>query len=168
MTDERQEKQLWAALDRLPAGSGVVIRHYGLAPGDRRDLIERVWKIAQRRQLLCLTAGDSCGVRTDGIHDRTARTTPDGQIRSVAVHDQAELRRAEKVSADLIFVSPVFSTRSHPDAEPLGQAGFDALAQATSIPAVALGGMTAARGRKLRQTSAYGWAAIGALTPPKQ
>jgi thiamine-phosphate pyrophosphorylase len=166
MTDERQGAQLWPALDELPPGAGVIIRHYGLAPVDRRNLIRRIWAIAQRRQLICLTAGDSCGIRTDGIHDRSARPTPAGQIRSVAVHDQAELLRAETVGADLIFISPVFATCSHPEANPLGQSGFERLAQATAIPAIALGGMTAARGYRMQKTGAYGWAAIGALTPP--
>ena len=42
MTDERLGDGLWAALERLPKGSGVVFRHYGLAPAERRALFEEM------------------------------------------------------------------------------------------------------------------------------
>ena len=47
MTDERQGEGLWAALERLPKGAGVVFRHYGLRPSERRKLFERIRRGSQ-------------------------------------------------------------------------------------------------------------------------
>src|SRR5690606_35566678 len=41
MTDERQGETLWAALDRLPRGAGVIVRHYSLPMRARRRLFAR-------------------------------------------------------------------------------------------------------------------------------
>ncbi|MDF7774149.1 thiamine phosphate synthase, partial [Sphingomonas sp. AOB5] len=50
MTDPRMGDGLWAALERLPRGSGVVFRHYD-AP-DRAALLRRVALVARRRGLV--------------------------------------------------------------------------------------------------------------------
>jgi thiamine-phosphate pyrophosphorylase len=71
-----------------------------------------------------------------------------------------ELIVANRTRADLIFLSPVFLTRSHPNGRTLGRRGFAALAQLSEVPVIALGGMNARRARTLN--GAYGWAAIDA------
>jgi thiamine-phosphate pyrophosphorylase len=83
-------------------------------------------------------------------------------VRSAPAHDLAEIRAAERAGADFVFLSPVFPTRSHPGAEPLGPHRFAALACATRLPVIALGGMDEKRVRGLR--GAYGWAGIDAWT----
>ena len=50
MTDPRMGEALWAALDRLPRGAGVVLRHYDVP--DRAALIGRVAKVARKRGLV--------------------------------------------------------------------------------------------------------------------
>jgi len=152
MTDERQGEGLWAALERLPKGAGVVFRHYGLAPGERRKLFERVRKIARRRRLFLLAGG---GLRGDGSHG--GRGTG---FRSASAHDLAELKTAERSGADLIFLSPAFPTRSHPGARALGPVRFGLIAGQARIPVIALGGMDRRRARRLPQI--YGWAGIDA------
>ena len=84
-------------------------------------------------------------------------------LRSAPAHDFSEIRAAERARADLIFLSPVFATRSHPDAAPLGLARFAWLARRTALPVIALGGMDEARGKKLASFGAYGWAGIDAF-----
>ena len=161
MTDERMGDGLPAALDRLPAGSGIVFRHYSLAPADRRALFEMVRDAARRRDQLLLLAGPAGTARlwgADGSHGRG----PGEGLRSAPAHDLAELRQAEAAGAALVFLSPVFATRSHARARPLGADGFAMLAAATSLPVVALGGMNEVRGAELMARGAYGWAAIDA------
>ncbi|OYW85444.1 MAG: hypothetical protein B7Z20_09100 [Sphingobium sp. 32-64-5] len=82
---------------------------------------------------------------------------------SVAVHDRRDLVVAHRIGADLIFLSPVFATRSHPGARFLGPLMFGTLARSSRIPIIALGGMTAQRYRRLQALGADGWAAIDAL-----
>ena len=155
MTDERQGEDLWAALERLPKGAGVVFRHYGLAPRERRQLFERLRRVAGRRRLFLLAAGG--GLRGSGVHGGRGRG-----FRSASAHGLAEVRAAERSGASLVFLSPVFATRSHEGAPTLGPDGFARLARATHLPVIALGGMNAQRARELR--GAYGWAGIDAWT----
>ena len=159
MTDERQGDGLLPALRRLPKGSGVVFRHYSLPLAERRALFATVRRIARARRLVLVLAGSvrlARAWRADGWHGRGAGR---GMLHSAPAHDRRELAAA--AGADLVFVSPVYPTRSHPGARTLGRLGFRALARTAMQPAIALGGMDARRRRGL---GAYGWAGIDALT----
>mgnify|MGYP003575328852 CR=1 FL=1 len=165
MTDERQGERLWRALHRLPRGSGVVFRHYSLPPNERRALFRRVRTIARSRGLLLLLAGPPDQARlwgADGSHGRRGPGTSGAGLRSAPAHDLPEIRKAEARGADLIFLSPVFPTRSHPGAKSLGPVRFGLLARQTRLPVVALGGMDARRARSLAGLGIHGWAAIDA------
>ena len=154
MTDERQGEGLWEALGRLPAGGGVVFRHYHLPPKQRRAVFERVRRIGRARGLLLIAAGAPLA-GADGVHGRRGRG-----VRTASGHNLRELRAAEAAGADLVFLSPVYATRSHPDAEPLGPHRFALIAHQAKVPVVALGGMDAEKARGLG--GAYGWAGIDA------
>ena len=159
MTDERQGEGLWPALERLPRGSGVVFRHYSLTRSDRRALFERVRRIVARRGLVLLIAGSSLGrPPADGTHGWANGPG----LRSASVHNLREVRAAERMGIDLLFLGPVFPTRSHPGARTLGPLRFAALARQTNLPVIALGGMSAARARRVIASGLYGWAAIDA------
>ena len=159
ITDERQGEGLWAALERLPRGSGIIFRHYGLPPAARKAMFRKVRGVARRRRLLVLAAGKQA-LGADGTHGR--RRAPAGKLSSAPVHDLPEIRAAERAGADLLFLSPVFPTRSHPGTRILGRIGFARLARQTRLPVIALGGMNERRARGLH--GAHGWAAIDALT----
>ncbi|MEM8696274.1 MAG: thiamine phosphate synthase [Pseudomonadota bacterium] len=168
MTDERQGDQLWPALERLPRGSGIIIRHYSLPARQRRDLIARIRPIARKRRLVTIVAGPpglAVATRADGFHTRSQCPGPRHLVRTAAVHGLAELRLAERARADLVFISPLFATASHPKGRTLGRVRFGRLARQSRIPVIALGGMNAGRAKSLRTFGIYGWAAIGALTP---
>jgi thiamine-phosphate pyrophosphorylase len=151
MTDERQGDGLWQALERLPKGSGVVFRHYALAPTERRRLFERVRRVARRRRLLLLAGGK--GVRGDGVHGGRRGL-------SASAHTLRELKTAERSGAKLVFLSPVFPTRSHPGARALGPVRFALMARQARVPVIALGGMDALKARRLPHI--HGWAGIDA------
>lgn len=154
MTDERQGEGLWPALERLPKGSGVVFRHYGLAPAERRKLFDRVRRVAKRRRLLLLTAGGK-GLRGDGVHGGRG-----SGFRSASAHNLRELMAAERAGAALVFLSPAFPTRSHPGARALGPLRFGIIAGQARVPIIALGGVDERKARRL--PNIYGWAGIDA------
>jgi len=154
MTDERQGEGLLGAVVRLPEGAGVVFRHYSLAEAERRALFDRVRRAHAGMLLL---AGPAAAWGADGSHGRGAGEG----LRSAPAHDLAQIRAAEAAGARLIFLSPVFATRSHPRRAPLGPGKFQVLAAATALPVIALGGMNAARAEGLG--GAYGWAGIDAF-----
>ena len=165
MTDERQGEGLWRALERLPRGSGIVFRHYSLDPRERKELFLKVKRAARRRRLVVVLGGPprlARSWRADGSHGLYAHTPFEDVLRSAPAHDLKEIRAAERFQADLLFVSPVFPTRSHPEARPLGPVRFALLARAARVPVIALGGMDERRARRL--AGAYGWAGIDAWT----
>lgn len=155
MTDERMGDALWDALEALPRGSGVVLRHY--ATPDRAALLAQVAKVARRRALVLLGAGGLEGPH--GAHNAASR----GLV-SRSAHSRREALAAAR-AADLIFVSPVYATRSHPGARPLGIARLAAMIRGIDVPVIALGGMNARRMRALRPLDVHGWAGIDALLP---
>lgn len=167
MTDERvADAALLGAAARLPRGSGIVFRHYSLSAPARRALFEKVRAIARRRGVVLLLAGperQAVAWRADGFHGRAGRRHRH-LLRSVSAHGMAEIRRAERAGAHLLFLSPLFPTRSHPGGRTLGRVRFGLLARQAHVPVIALGGMTAARAEPLRGLRAHGWAAIDALS----
>jgi len=157
MTDERLGARLFEALERLPEGAGIVFRHYSLPPRERRALFDAVR--ASRPDSTLLLGGPAEQARSWGADGSHGRGSGEG-LRTSPAHDLAELEAADAAGADLVFLSPVFPTRSHPGVPAVGPHRFAELAQRTRVPVVALGGMTEARFRTL--AGAYGWAGIDA------
>jgi thiamine monophosphate synthase len=152
---------LWEAIDRLPNDSGIVFRHYALAPAERISLAAEVASICRARGLTLAVAGDIDTARAVGanlVHNPP--DVPTGIPFSKAVHSLEEAEAAARIGASLVFVSPVFATRSHPGAPALGPDHAKRLADAVGVPAIALGGMSARRFAELE--GFYGWAGIDA------
>ncbi len=83
-----------------------------------------------------------------------------------SVHDLAEAEAARTEGADYLVVGPVFATASHPGGgrAPLGLQRLQAIASAVDgLPVIAIGGISANRVREVRNSGAYGVAAIRAL-----
>lgn len=163
ITDERMGEGLWNALAQLPQGGGVIFRHYATPPVERRALFVRVRRIARRRGLTLITAGEP-QAGADGVHGRHARRGKGLLTRPV--HSRREAIAAVRAGADLIFVSPVFPTRSHPGARNLGPVRLGLMLRGINVPAIALGGMDAGRLRRLAPLELHGWAAIDAWIRP--
>ena len=155
MTDERLGEGLWGALTRLPRGSGVVFRHYATPAKERRALFRRVMRIARARDLVVVRAGDWAGPGEDGAHNQRGP-----RLMTAAAHDRREAVAALRRGAHVLFVSPVFATRSHPGAVVLGPRAAQRVAQGMPVVTIALGGMDARRFRGLAGFD--GWAGIDA------
>jgi thiamine-phosphate pyrophosphorylase len=155
MTDPRIDDALFAIVRALPPGAGVVFRHYGLPQSERYRLFLRVRRLAHARGLRISAGGGLPGAPS---HGGTRAAT-------YAVHDRRQAVAAGRTGAAWLFVSPVYATRSHPDAPPLGVRRAVAITQGVVGRRVALGGMTAARWLRLRRYGFDGWAAIDGLMP---
>jgi thiamine-phosphate pyrophosphorylase len=164
MTDPRLGDDLLPAIQRLPVGSGVVFRHYQLEAVARKKLYSEVRRICAKRGHILMLAGDPRLARhwnADGVH---GRQTGPARYRSVPVHNVPEVAEAKRLRADLIFLSPLYMTSSHPGSRPLGPVRFAQLAR-LAFPAkvIALGGMTRAKAKKWHNNRVHGWAAIDAF-----
>lgn len=169
VTDERvEEAALIVAARRLPKGrGGILFRHYRTVGADRRALFDRLAAIARRRRLTLMlggTAAEAAAWGADGWHGRDARKAGHPLLHSAPVHDARELQAASRAGVDLIFVSPLFPTRTHPGARTLGSVRFVGLASVAPVPVIALGGLRATHRPVLRVIGAYGWAAIDGLS----
>jgi thiamine-phosphate pyrophosphorylase len=164
MTDPRMGDALWGAIDRLPRGAGIIVRHHGWPQSSRLDLCRRIKARSRGRHVLLVAVPVPADVRPDGMHlPAAARKRPRARgLLTAAVHDRRELARARALGADAVLVSPVFGTESHPGGRPLGPMRFATLARAAHCPVIALGGMTQQRFRRLAPLGAAGWAAISA------
>lgn len=162
MTDERMGERLWEAIGRVPAGAGgIVFRHYSLGPSERLELGKQVVELARERKLVLAVAGDvMLAERLDAQLVHNPQDAADFPF-SMAVHDKWEADTARQAGADLAFISPVFSTRSHPGAPALGAERASQLAKIAGCPAIALGGMTFGKFWELGPPF-HGWAGIDA------
>jgi len=166
ISDARNDAQLERALAKLPRGSGLIYRHYHLPPAERRARFDKLARLARRRGHRLVLAGSAREARAwhaDGAYGSpTQLTYGPAALRLVTAHSLAEIARARRGGADAILLSPVFATRSHPGSRTLGALRFRLLAARAGVPVIALGGMTAARARRIAATH---WAAIDGLIP---
>lgn len=104
--------------------------------------------------------GGSCGLhfRSNELLLRTADMSfsPIGQ----SCHTNSEAQAAQANGADYIFASPIFPTRTHPEAKPIGLEGLRDICAAVSIPVYALGGLDPDREDACRMAGASGIAGI--------
>lgn len=81
-----------------------------------------------------------------------------------SVHDLAEAETARIEGADYLVVGPVYATTSHPGRRPLGIERLRAIVVAMGdLPVVAIGGITIDRVTEVKDSGAYGIAAIRAF-----
>ena len=164
LSDARNDASLERALRALPPGSAFVYRHYHLEPKSRRRRFDQLLPLAAAGAHLAILSGSDDEAQAWGALGSYG--PPEGVgpkpalLRIAAVHDADEIAHANAAGADAAMLSPVFPTRTHPNARPLGPERFHALAALAEMPVIALGGMDSARARELGWTR---WAAIDGL-----
>ncbi|RMF08779.1 MAG: thiamine monophosphate synthase [Alphaproteobacteria bacterium] len=172
LTDRRRIPDVVAAAERLPRGSGVILRDYGYAK--RAALATALHAVCRKRELVFLVGGDprlARQVNADGVHfpeamvDRLKlfRREAPSLILTAAAHDAKALDRAADAGADAALLSPVFPTASHPGAPALGLSAFRELVDQSPLPVYGLGGLTVDTVAQLEGLPLAGVAAIGAF-----
>ena len=158
-----------------PAGTAVIFRDYDAPARARRA--RTLAALAQARGLIFLIGVGSAGdvdlaraIGANGVHlpSRLLQNGPPwtrravaGGVVTAACHGAHELRLAAELGADAAFLSPVFPTASHPGARSLGADSFRALAAASPLPVLALGGVDETNARALAGPGVAGFGAIG-------
>ena len=167
MTDDARAADWVEAAAALPAGSAVIVRHRDASA--REALARRLRPLCAALRIKLLIADDAglaFRVRADGLHLPQARAAKLAAARrangrwllTTSAHDRAAVVRAR--NADAVFVSPAFTTASHPERAALGPVRLAALAAgATNV--YALGGIDAASIGRLAGTQIAGVALIG-------
>jgi thiamine-phosphate pyrophosphorylase len=165
ISDERNDGSLADSLAGLPRGSGFIYRHYHLPPGERVARYFELLAVARRRGhcvILADSALTACEWGADGHYGAPRALDPRraGLLRLATAHSAREIAEANRAQADAIMLSPVYPTRSHPDAATLGPLRFRLLSALSKAPVIALGGMTQSGADRLDWPL---WAAIDGL-----
>ncbi len=165
------------SIDALPHPSeircAVIFRHYDLL--DRASIAHELCLITRAAGHFFLVAGDPRLATEVGAHGVHLPEWQIGELASIkkahrewlisaACHSGKALQSAAAAGADCATLSPVFSTKSHPDIKPLGTDRFSRLTKRADLPVLALGGVTEMNAHQLISTGAAGIAAIGALS----
>lgn len=144
VADSRLGERVCWAIRKLPRGSGILFLYRDLPRGQRARLLAQLRPLAHARGLLLL--------------DEAA-----GGARRV--HNSNEMLRAGMAGAAVVFLSPIFVTRSHPEWKPMPRMRAAALLRLAKSPVIALGGMDERRFRLIQKLGFSGWAGIGAYVP---
>jgi len=170
-TDPERTPRPWEVAERLPAGAGVIYRHFG-AP-DARETALRLRDASRSRGVSLLIGLDEAlaeGVGADGVHlperaigeAAALSARRPGWMITAAFHDRTPLPAL--TGLDALIVSPAFPAGGASAASPaLGVPRLTELAQTVGLPIYALGGVDAKNARELEGSGACGIAGIGSI-----
>ncbi|MEZ5896232.1 MAG: thiamine phosphate synthase [Parvularculaceae bacterium] len=172
LTDRRRIARPELVIRVLPAGAAVVYRDYD--DPARTARAAALAALCRRRGVLFVVAGDfglAARCCADGLHLPSAMAAKvsrpisfDGFV-TAAAHTARELAQARLIGAQTVFLSPAFATESHRGGGHLGPSRFRALAAASTIPVIALGGVDETNAALLAGGGVAGLGAIGAFEP---
>ncbi|MEQ1510483.1 MAG: thiamine phosphate synthase [Sphingopyxis sp.] len=161
LCDARLGDNIPAIIAAMPPRCAVIVRPYAMGKDRSAAMIRSIRRTARAKRHLLLLGGKGSIAGFDGRHG-SPHLPQQPKLLSIAVHNEREARAARQMKADAILISPIWPTRSHPQARGIGIAQFQRLARLCGCAAIALGGMNAARFRGARRHGAHGWAAIDA------
>lgn len=174
-----QQRHSHADIARFAIEGGADVIQFRKKAGDIRHMIRDARETAAvcRKYSVPMLVNDrvdvALAVSADGVHlgqtdmpVRDARTIfGDMAIIGGTATTLSEAVEAEKHGADYIGFGPVFPTSSKQNpASVKGLAGLAEVADALSIPVIAIAGITAARVSEVLETGAYGVAVMTAVT----
>jgi thiamine-phosphate pyrophosphorylase len=121
--------------------------------------------VNDRLDVALATGAAGCHLGQDDFPIADARQiAPAGFMLGGSAGDADEARRATRAGAHYLGVGPVRATTGKPDAgAAIGASGFARVREATTLPCVAIGGVTAADVPGLLAAGAAGIAVIGAV-----
>jgi len=170
VTDPARTPDPGGVVRGLPAGFGVIYRHFG-AP-DRAETAAGLGEACRARGLALLVAADPAlakQVGAAGVHWpfrlRQQARMWQGRfaLQTVSAHSGQELRLAAGFPVDAVLLSTVFASRSTSAGLAMGAIGLRTLARASGVPVYALGGITADNAGLAAGTA--GFAAVEGMWP---
>jgi thiamine-phosphate pyrophosphorylase len=111
-------------------------------------------------------------VEADGVHVgqsdmpciKARRLLGEGKIIGVTVHSLSEALRAEEEGADYLGISPIFQTKTKPDAgKPAGIRLIEEIREHVGIPLIAIGGINHSNAPDVVRAGADGICAISCV-----
>jgi thiamine-phosphate pyrophosphorylase len=167
MTDPQRTPDPIALALKLPRGSGLIYRGFGLEGSKATALA--LGRIARCRGLVLLIGADAVRVKGAGVHlpermtHRARALKTRGLVVTAAAHSLPAILKARRAGADAVLISAVFASGSPSAGAPLGPHRLAALIRAGGLPAYALGGITPKSAPRLLISGAAGLAGVEAF-----
>ncbi len=178
-TDLKKISNPFSIIKNLPKNSLIIIREYDLEWHKREAFAAQIIALAKPKKIKVLIGKDfnlAKKLKADGVHfsdfDHSSwqffkkKSYPKKFIFSLACHSFKSILRAQKLKPDLIFISPIFASSSHPDVKPLGLKNLAKITFKTkkanyfSSRIRALGGINFTNLKRLRKLNIPGFGAI--------
>lgn len=177
ITDRRQARTPLSELASQAVAGGcrwISIREKDLPPQQQIDLVHTLTSRLTGTDICLMihgSAGLAAAAGAQGVHlpsgsDARAARAVLGPARliGVSVHNPAEALLLNAALVDYAVAGPAFETASKPGyGPPLGAAGIAALAAETSVPIIAIGGISPASASDLRRAGVAGIAVMGGV-----
>jgi thiamine-phosphate pyrophosphorylase len=161
---------------KAAADAGVRVVQYRRKGGAMRAMVEEalmlrrlcprsLFIVNDRIDVALASGADGVHVGRDDLPCREARRLMGRDaIIGVTVHSMEEALAAERAGADYVAASPIFGSRTKPDAgEPVGTGLVRALRVHLRVPVVAIGGIDAQNARSVIEAGADAICAISAV-----
>jgi thiamine-phosphate pyrophosphorylase len=131
----------------------------------RRLCQEALFLINDRVEVALAVDADGVHLGQEDLHYREARRLlGKNKIIGITVNTVAQALEAASLGADYLGVSPIFATRTKPDAgEPAGLHLLREIRRRVSLPLIAIGGITLNNALSVIQAGADGVCAISAV-----
>lgn len=168
----RSQQAAWLKqLKRVLSSGAELIQFRVSLPAPERENLARLALEACRQSNATLLINRDVElaerIGADGVHLSAAQLTtltqrplPESAWVAASCHHAAELAAAVRLKVDFGVLSPVQPTLSHPNAQPIGWAGFGRLAAVSPLPLYALGGLKPGLFEQARHCGGQGIAGI--------
>ncbi|UTW02406.1 Nudix family hydrolase [Amphritea atlantica] len=152
----------------LKGAQAIMLRAKHLSEPEQFHLYQQLSAQCQGRLIIWNGSVDIAnGAAVSALHLSSARLMQlnhreayCGRWLGASCHNEEQIRRAEQVGVDYITLSPVQTTSSHPEVTPMGWAEYSRLANESSLPVYALGGVSMEDLDRTIQAGGQGIAAI--------
>ncbi|HWG95617.1 MAG TPA: thiamine phosphate synthase [Nitrospira sp.] len=162
--------------DAIKAGvPAIQLRERDLSTSDLLSLTQKIQAITTSGSVPLIVNDRvdlTMALNLDGVHLRSDSLPPlpvrqligPRRLIGVSTHSVEDVRRANQGGADYVVFGPIFETPSkRPFGSPLGLHLLADVCRRSSIPVLAIGGITRERVHDVRRAGAHGVAVIGAL-----
>lgn len=178
LTDTRGGRDPLPDVRAVVSSGPCVIQVRAKDLSDRDHLALTAAVVAVARPAGCLVLVDdrvdvAIAADADGVHlgasdlpvDLVRTITPPGFVIGATARDAAAARAAEAAGASYLGVGPAYATRTKPGLpDPIGPEGVAAVAAATDLPVIAVGGVRVAHVPVLRAAGVHGVAVVTAVS----
>lgn len=130
-SDRKLGYDLKDVVTKLPPHAAIIIRDYDLNFNQRYQLAKEVMRLARPLKIKVLIGKDlrlAQRVKADGVHFSDydhlplslQNKAPRSFIFSFACHHLQSIMHAKNLGADMVFISPIFQTKSHENVKAIG------------------------------------------------